>query len=143
MDDLNTFTRFINQVRARKYKGLELESIVLDKMGHASSDAISAIRGIQFIYSKPELLLDTVLLNQYTGHYVFNKDSIAVTRTGNSLYIRNPSPLGRIRLHAETSDLFYVRGLNGTGQFKKDNQGKVTGYNLILPDVTMFFKKID
>jgi len=143
MDTSNSFTRFTNQVRARKYKGLELESIVLDKMGHTGSAAISAERGIQFIYSKPDLLLDTVLLSQYTGHYIFNKDSIVVTRTGNSLYINNAPPLGRIRLHAETSDLFYAKGLSGTGQFKKDSKGKVTGYNLILPDVTMFFKKID
>jgi predicted alpha/beta superfamily hydrolase len=143
MDAGNSFTRFINQVRASKYKGLELESIVLDKMGHAGSAAISAVRGIQFIYSKPELLLDTVLLSQYTGRYVFDKDSMVVTRTGNSIYINNASPGGRIRLHAETSDLFHALGMNGTGQFKRDTNGKVTSYELVLPGVTMVFKKID
>jgi len=137
----NTFNRFVSQVKASKYKGLALESMVLDRMGHSGSGTVGGIMGLQSVYSKPVLKVDSFLLDQYTGLYKLNENSITVTRTGNFLY--GTFTGGKARLDADTNETFYIKGLRGTMQFKKDNKGKVTGYNLFLDDDTLFFKKLD
>jgi predicted alpha/beta superfamily hydrolase len=141
IDFSNAFTRFINQLKANRYKGLEMESLIVEKMGHAGEGPYAISRGLHFIYSKPEILVDNDLLDRYTGLYVLNNDSLQVTRLGSSLFINNAGQ--RLKLYAETADSFYAKGLNGTGQFLKDNKGKVTGYNLVLKYITLFFKRID
>lgn len=141
LDFSNRFTKFTKQLKASGYKGLEVETLVVDKMGHAGEGPYAISRGLQFIYSKPEVRVDNVTLDRYTGLYMLNTDSIRVIRSGNSLFVNNNGQ--RLKLYAETSDSFYVKGLNGTGQFLKDNKGKVTGYNVVLRDITLFFKRID
>lgn len=59
------FKNFNAQLKASNYKGLEMESLVIDKTGDLTSGFCTTIRGLQFIYSKPDLSLDTALLNEY------------------------------------------------------------------------------
>jgi predicted alpha/beta superfamily hydrolase len=137
------FNKFIDQLRASKYKGLELESFITEKMGHVSEGPFAVSRGLQFVFSQPAIIVDTLLLDHYTGHYKLNEDSVTITRSGNSLYINFAG--GKIRLYAKTNDSFYAKGLGGgTGpQFITDNKGKATGYNISFGNNTMFFKKLD
>ena len=137
----NTFNRFVSQIKASKYKGLELESMVISRMGHSGSGTVGGIIGLQSIYSKPDLKLDSSLLDQYTGRYAMGTDTSLITRSGNNLF--GQAGFGKMRLLAETAQTFYIKGLNGTVQFKKDNKEKVTGYDLILSDTTLFFKKLN
>jgi len=135
------FDRFGNQLRASKYNGLELETAVLEKMSHSASATAGALRGLQFVFGKPDIKVDSVLLDQYAGHYLVNTDTILFTRSGNTLYLNLRE--GRLKLSAETNESFYVKGVSGVGQFVKDNKGKITGYNLIQNGTTVFCKKID
>jgi predicted alpha/beta superfamily hydrolase len=80
-----TFDRFVNQIKSRKYKGLEMESLKIARMGHSGSGTVGGIIGLQYIYSKPELKLDPSLLNQYTGQYVSGNESYSITRSGPDL----------------------------------------------------------
>ena len=141
MDFSNGFTRFINQLKTTNYKELELESLIVDKMGHVGEGAYATSRGLQFIYGKPELIIDTVSLDRYTGLYKLNEDSIRITRSGNSIFVNVTG--GKLKLYAETAESFYAKGGPGKVQFIKDNKGKVTGYNYVLKDMTLFFKKSD
>jgi predicted alpha/beta superfamily hydrolase len=135
------FNKFIDQLKARKYKGLQLETLVVEQMAHVSEVAYGVGRGLQFVFNKPDILVDTMLLDQYTGHYKSNEDSIIISRTGNSIYIINA--FGKTKLYAETNDRFYAKGVNASGQFKKDSKGKMTDYLLRFENNTVLYKKSD
>ena len=83
-------------------------------------------------------MLDTVLLNQYIGHY---EQGFIFTRTGSSVYVNIGGK--KIRIHAATNESFYVTGVNGTIEFTKDDKGKVTGFSAKTADGTFSAKKID
>lgn len=135
------FNKFINQLKASKYKGLDVESLVVEKMSHVSEVAYGVERGLQFIFSEPDIIVDTELLDQYTGLYELNQDKITVSRTGNFLYI--DTAFGKLKLYAKSNESFYAKGLRATGQFIKDNKGNVTGYSFSFENHTMLYKKLD
>jgi hypothetical protein len=134
------FTRFVKQLKASNYRGLELESLVADKMGHIGEGAYSTGRGLQFIYSRPEIVVDSFLLDKYTGQYKLNEMAVIITRLGNSLFVNISG--GKLKLYAETTESFYAKG-GGTAQFIKDSTGKITGFNYIMGNATLFLKKMD
>jgi predicted alpha/beta superfamily hydrolase len=133
------FKRFVSQLKARNYKGLELNTMVLPKMGHSSSGTTGGILGLQYIYSKPALLLSSTVLDKYTGHYVSNGDTLVLARSGQTLYIK--SKQGNANLVAESVTGFYLRGFSGSIQFKKDDKNRVTGFDLTKNGTTLFYTK--
>ncbi len=146
MDQTHNFGKLMKQIKAHNYKGLEMESLVVAKMSHASSGPYGGARGLQFIFRKPEIRLDTGLLDQYKGHYKLFNDTIAITRVGNDLYLnfmRGKVLIMKPKLYAETGERFYSKGVQGILQFKKNNKGKVTGFDLVQNANTIFLNKID
>ncbi|MEO6721547.1 MAG: alpha/beta hydrolase-fold protein [Ferruginibacter sp.] len=146
VDQTDYFNKLIKQIKAHNYKGLEMESLVVPKMSHASSGPYAWARGLQFIFRKPEVKTDTSLLDQFTGRYKLFNDTITITRTGNALYLnfmRGKVLMAKPRLYAETGERFYTKGIQGTLQFKKDNKGKVTGFDLVQNNNSMYLNKID
>lgn len=133
--------RFTKQLKASNYKGLEFESMVVEKTGHGSEGAFGFVRGLQYVFNKPELILNTALLDSYTGHYAFGPDTATISRSGNNLY--QQLSWGKIELYAETQQKFYVKGMTGSIEFKKDNSNKVTGFDFTAGDNKFFVKKID
>ena len=134
------FNRFVTQLKSRKYKGLEMESMKVARMGHSGSGTVGGIIGLQHVYSKPALKLDPTLLNQYTGSYLMDNESFSITRSQDNLTLQNGTV--KFKLFAEAPGTFYVKGLDGKIQFKKDDKGTVTGYDLIRSDTTLFVKKV-
>jgi predicted alpha/beta superfamily hydrolase len=137
LNPMSDFKKFIHQLRASKYTGLELDTIVVEKMSHSSEGPYALGRGLQFVFSKPDLMIDTVELDRYVGDYDKNWH---ITRSGGSLYINAFG--GKAKLRAASNESFYVRGMPVTCEFKKDAQDKVTGLDLaFFTDKTTFFKK--
>lgn len=137
-NDPPTFKNFIAQLKASNYKGLEIESLVIDKTGHLTSGFYATIRGLQFIYGKRDIAVDTALLNEYAGAY---EHDIAFLRKGNSLYF---SGFGKeIKMNAETDKSFYTTGVNGIAEFIRNEKGKIAGVQFISADGNFFAKKID
>ena len=136
----NVFNRFVTQLKSRKYRGLEMESMKVARMGHSGSGTVGGIIGLQYVYSKPALKLDTGLLNQYAGRYALDNESFTIMRSGYNLDMQTGTV--KFKLFAEAPGTFYTKGLDGKLQFKKDDKGKVTGYDLIRSDTTVFFKKV-
>ncbi len=133
--------RFTKQLKASNYKGLEFESMVVEKTGHGSEGSYGFVRGLQYVFSKPELILDAALLDSYTGHYAFGPDTATISRSGNNLY--QQLSWGKIELYAETPQKFYVKGMTGSIEFKKDSNNEVTGFDFTAGDNKFFVKKID
>ena len=129
---------FIEQLTASKLKGLEIESLVDEKTGHLSNGFYANVRGLQFIFSKPDVEVDSLLLKQYAGRY---EQGLAFLRKENSLYI--DMGVKKLRLCAANKESFYLKGANGIGKFSKDDKGKVTGVYFVTADGTFFSKKLD
>jgi predicted alpha/beta superfamily hydrolase len=128
------FDKFYDQLKVSKYRGLEIEKLVVDKTGHQTMVPYAAQRGMQYVFSKPDLIIDGLILDKYVGNY---EQGIIITRTGNSLYIN------RIKMHAMSNVTFYLLGAPGTGEFIKDDKGKITGYSVKQEKEIFFAKKLD
>jgi len=142
----NRFNRFTNQLKARNYKGLEIESMVIDRMGHLGSGTMGAILGLQSVYSKKkDFMPDTFLLEKYKGLYALDKDTTLITQKGNFIYCQLShagTVYGEAILHAEASDTFYIKGLSGLLKFKRNEKNMTIGYDFINNDTTVFFKRL-
>ncbi|MEO6547226.1 MAG: alpha/beta hydrolase-fold protein [Ferruginibacter sp.] len=135
-NDPPVFEDFIAQLQSSHYVGLEMENLVIEKTGHLTAGFYAIIRGMQYIYSKPDILLDTILLNEYAGHY---EHDIAFVRKGKSLYF---SGFGKqTKLNAETDKTFYNKGVNGIAEFIRDGKGKITGVEFNSADTKGAFAK--
>lgn len=137
-NDPPMFTNFVAQIKASNYKGLQMESLVVDKTGHGTAGFYANIRGLQFIFNKPYIMIDSAVLDKYTGRY---EQGLTLIRTGISLYVDMGAK--KIQLHATTNEKFFVTGSNGIAEFTKDNKGKVTGISFKGADGTYSIKKLD
>jgi len=136
---VSNYKKFISQIKASKYDGLQLESLVVAKMSHASEGAYAIGRGLQFVFSKPEFNVDNLILDKYAGKY---EQDWVITHTGNNLYINMFG--GKAKLVAETNESFYVKGAPVTCQFQKNANGRVIGYSLsFFSNKAVFFKKLN
>jgi len=133
--------RFTKQLKASNYKGLEFESMVVENTGHGSEGSYGFVRGLQYVFRKPALILNASVLDEYTGHYSFGPETTAITRSGNHLY--QQFSWGKIELYAETPNKFYVKGIACAMEFKKESNNKVTGFYFTMGGNKLFVKKID
>ncbi len=101
------YKNFVAQLKASNYNGLEMESLLVDKTGHGSAGFYALIRGMEFIYNKPDITVDTTLLSHYAGHYEF---STQLLNKNDALYFSG-NGIER-RLSAETDKRFYLKGVN-------------------------------
>ena len=133
-----TFKNFNDQLKASNYKGLEIEKMVIEKMGHKSADPYAIGRGLQFVFSNSDIIVDTLLLDKYAGHY---EQGMTFIRIGNSLNVDMGGKI--VRIHASTNESFYLTGANGKIEFFKDDKGKVAGFNFKTAAGTFSAKKLD
>ena len=131
------FGNFIDQIRKRNYKGLQIESVVVSKMSHASNGPYGVGLGLQFVLSSPDLIIDRKLLDEYVGKY---EHDVEITREGDHIYLNLPGYSARF--HAASNSLFYIPGLPGTGEFIKDSNGKVVSYCVRVSGKPMFAKRL-
>jgi predicted alpha/beta superfamily hydrolase len=142
LTDVSYFRIFIAQLKTPNFNKFEIDSLVIEKMGHVSEGPYAVGRGLEFVFRQPDVAIDTMLLDQYAGHYKRDYEIMNVTRIGSHIYIKVPG--GKVKLYAKTTNSFYAKGLGGgVGQFVKDSSDKVIGYNLILDNVTIPYKKFD
>lgn len=133
-----TFNNFINQLKASKYTGLEMESLVIEKMGHVSANPYAIGRGLQFVFNNIDTIVEISLLDKYVGQYEMG---LTFVRIENSLYAIVGEK--QLRLHATTNENFYLPGFNGSLEFMKDDKGKVTGIKVNLADQSFLAKRLD
>jgi len=137
-NDPPMYKNFVQQLNKTKYKGFEMDTLVVEKTGHQSEAPYAIVRGLQFVLGRPDLILDSVLLNQYAGHY---DQGINIICKNRSLYASFGGK--EIKMNAATDKQFYIPGMNGESEFKRDEKGKITGFQFDGADAHMFVKKID
>lgn len=124
------FQKFIGQLRSRNYEGLDLETRVLENTGHSGSKAEGYGRGLQAVFARPSLRLSADLLAQYVGRYqVAPGFAVEIVREGDGLVLVAPGN-ARLPLRAESEENFYCNGIYLLLRFKRNEQGKVAGFDI-------------
>jgi hypothetical protein len=141
-ENVPDFQKFVDQVKAKDYKGIELQTKVQEGMGHSGAKAEGYARGLQFVYTKPIVNIDPKVLDQYVGEYEVNPQfHVNLEREGNQLIgIAPGSPKAAIL--AETEKDFYVKGQYLFIHFQKDSTEKVTGFQIEQYSGGVFAKKV-
>jgi predicted alpha/beta superfamily hydrolase len=135
--------KFAAQLKSRNYKGLELETKVLEGIGHSGSKAEGYTRGLQWVFARPTLSLSREFLGQYVGKYqVAPQVSIEIINDDGRLVMVVPGNT-RIPLLAENEEKFFVKGIYLMVRFKKNEAGKVTGVEVEQYSGTTFAQKVN
>ncbi|MCX6132920.1 MAG: alpha/beta hydrolase-fold protein [Ignavibacteriales bacterium] len=142
-DGVVEFQKFVAQLKSRSYKGLELETKVLEGIGHSGSKAEGYTKGLQWVFARPMLSLSREILDQYIGKYqVAPQVSIEITNDDGCLVMVVPGNT-RIPLLAENKEKFFVKGIYLMVRFKKNEVGKVTGVEVEQYSGTTFAQKVN
>ncbi len=139
----NEFEKFADRLKSKKLEGLDIETRVLQGSGHSGGKAEGYTRGLQFVFAKPSVMVDAVILDQYVGTYKINPEiKIKVVREENQLVALLPDS-SRFPIFAESQTDFYGKGAYLFIHFKKDDKGKVTGFQLEQYGGQQFIERAD
>lgn len=123
------FEELAARLAARQYPWLELQTRVLDGIGHSGSKAEGYTRGLQAVFARPSLALDDAVLDRYVGTYKLGPDdSLTVAREAGRLVLSWPGE--RYVLQAETETDFYAEGTYLVVHFERDGEGKTSGFEV-------------
>ena len=140
-ENYSVLEQFYNILKERNYKGLSIHYKMIEGIGHSGSKADGYTRGMQFVYERPALKLDDSILEQYTGSYEFMPGiNVKIDIENSHLVATTPDNI-KIYLYAETENDFSGKGLYFFLHFKKDDSGKVTGFQLETYGGNQFIKK--
>ena len=139
----SSFEKFADGLKAKKLEGLEIETRVLEGTGHSGGKAEGYSRGLQFVFAKPSVAVDPATLDQYVGTYQASPAfKIKVVREEHQLIILPPGD-SRWTVQAESEKDFYLNGQYLFIHFKKDDMGKVTGFQLEQFSGQQFVEKVN
>lgn len=141
LENPGPFLQFVDTLKKRQYKGLEMQTRILDNIGHSGTKAEGYTRGLQFVFEKPSLKLPPAVLNNYAGNYLSGRDTVKIFGEANKLVAITPGN-NRIIFDAETEHDFYLKGEFVRLHFKKDVAGKISGFELETFGGSQFIKKI-
>lgn len=140
-EDLKPFQKFATIIRDANFKGLAFQTKVIEGVGHSGEKSEGFTRGMQFVFQRPDINVDTAVLNQYAGEYEFAPGSKLNLTVENGKLVAHV-PGNNIILHAQSDKDFYIIGSYGFAHFKKDDSGKVTGFEFEQFTGKRFIKKI-
>jgi hypothetical protein len=135
------FEKFVAHLNARNYKGLTISTKVFEGMGHSGSKPEGFTRGLQAVFERPTIALDSHILDQYAGVYepmpglrvrLFGENGKLTT------YVPNND---KLIFDAVTETDFRLRGQYLFLHFKRDATGNVTGFQMEMFEGGRFVKK--
>ncbi len=136
------FQKFVDHLKARNYQEPSLQTRILENTGHSGTKAEGYTRGLQFAFARPSLKLAPAILAQYVGVYQLNPETkIWVSLESDHLIAQGPDN-AKFVLHAETEKDFYIPGQYLFAHFKKDEMGRITGFQLEQFSGEVFARKI-
>jgi predicted alpha/beta superfamily hydrolase len=142
-EGVSDFQKFVDHMKGRNYKNLELRTKVLEGMGHSGGKAEGYTRGLQSVFSRTSISVSPAILDQYIGAYEINPQfRIKLIRENEHLVAVAPDDT-KIIAYAETEKDFYVKGQYLLVHFVKDKTGKVTGFQMERYEGESFIKKIE
>jgi predicted alpha/beta superfamily hydrolase len=142
-ENVNEFQAFIDEVKAKKYKNFELQTMVVQGMGHSGAKAEGYSRGLQAVFARPHIVVDPAVLAGYTGEYSINSQfTVTLIQDEGKLVAITPDN-SKMALNAASDEDFYVVGQFLNVHFEKDPAGKVTGFTLRQYGGSMLFARVN
>jgi hypothetical protein len=137
------FQRFVDRLKTRNYGGFDLQTRVLEGIGHSGSKAEGFSRGLQAVFARPSLAIDPAVLQSCVGTYQLNPEiTVRILKQNNQLVLVAPDS-SRIPLYAETERDFYVKGIYLFLKMQRNDTGKVMGFHVEQFQGEAFLKKVE
>lgn len=133
-----TYERFASGMMKRKYPSVNLLSKILENTGHSGTKSETFGRGMQYVFEKPRLRLNTAVLNRYVGNYQSN---IEIKNENGSLVVYF-SPTNKYLLYTASESQFYSDSEFFNIEFKNSN-GNPDGFQLNRYGNSSFIKKMN
>ncbi len=136
------FEKWVEQLNGREYKGLQMQTRVLENTGHSGTKAEGYTRGLQWVFERPSLTLSESVLKTYEGEYEMDsgqRRSVSVEDT--QLVMQSPYNQPLV-LYTEGNDSFYAKGFFLNVRFKRDSSGNVTSAEVEQYGGTFSLKKV-
>lgn len=123
------FEKLTTSLKNRRYTSLQIESKVLDNIGHSGTKGEGYERGLQFVFKRPLLQLSSNLLQQYNGTYKLKNGTVmAIKAESGSLMVSVGN--NTFRLFAASEIDFYLTSSFLKIHFIKDDKGNILGFEL-------------
>jgi len=121
------YTKFLDQLTARHYAGLELTTSVAEGMGHSGGKAVGFARGMQAAYARPVVTPDRSRLDALAGSYRLSPQvAVKVVREDDHCVLVTPDG-SHVPLLASSDREFFAKGMYLFVTFRTDAAGIVTG----------------
>ena len=131
LDKVKLFQKMVEQINSRNYQGLNLESRILDGMGHSGSKSEAHARGMLFLYKRPAIKLPDDILNEYTGTYMMDSSyTVYVIKKDGDLFLKYEWEEDLEKLSAINNKEFAWLGTYHDFHFTHDKSGKVSGFKI-------------
>lgn len=128
-------------LKNRNYPNLQIESRVLENIGHSGTKGEGYERGLQYAFKRPALQLTAQQLAPYTGIYqLMDGTTIAIKPVNGALTASTNN--GTFTLLAASDTDFYITAFFLNIHFVKDEQGNVKGFELNRYGSSEFADKI-
>lgn len=139
--NVSEFQDWAAHLQARNYENFEMQTRILDGIGHSGSKAEGYTRGLQFVFSRPALTLSAETLKPLLGAYQNGSGrQYKVSLDEGRLAVAFPG--GKTVLTAASETDFYLPGTFLKVHFDKDNAGKVSGAHVARFDGEESLQKI-
>jgi len=125
----------------RHYPSLQIESKILENIGHSGTKGEGFERGLQFVFKRPSLKLSSTVLQKYVGTYKTGDGAsvdVKEEQGGLVAYVNS----NKIPFFASSEEDFYSTTGFLNVHFKKDEKGNVSGFQLDTYGSTQFVTKI-
>ena len=129
LEEVAEFQKFAERLHSVGQE-LEVQTKVLQGMGHSGGKAEGYTRGLQAVFARPSLALGVKLLEQYAGLYRLSPEESVRISLENDHLVCHVFGNVRINLEAETESDFYARGQLLNIHFRKDSSGSISGAQL-------------
>jgi hypothetical protein len=136
------YQKFVSHLIGRHYKNMQLKSEILENTGHSGTKGEGYERGLQFMFERPSITLQTPQLKNILGTYqTENGTQATIQSTDGKLILKlgNNSPY---TLYAANEQELYAKSEFLKLGFTKNDQGSITGFVLERFGDSQTFKKI-
>lgn len=142
-EDVDYFQKFVNNLKGKNYPGLDINSLVIDGIGHSGGKAEGYTRGLQYVFEKPDENVKSDILKKYTGTYQNASGYQVKLRLEDDHLVAAVPGEGDIILHPFSENEFHVKGQYFNVTFKKDDAGETTGFDVETYNNKFSMKKVN
>jgi predicted alpha/beta superfamily hydrolase len=124
------YEKFYKFLANRSYPSLDIQSKILENIGHSGTKGEGYEKGMQFVFERPSIRLSPTQLQKYTGSYkTINGNTIDIKIEKNLPVVYFGIANKYVLISANEND-FYSTAEFLNIHFQRDNEGSISGFQL-------------